>query len=72
MLAIISSGWASAIVALAALGCTLLIALVTAVWRIGTKVGGIASTLAEHDDRMDRIEVGQRAHDQWHMSRGIV
>lgn len=72
MLATISSGWANAFIAFAGLAFTLLSALIIGVWRIGSKVGGMTSTLTDHEVRMDRIQVDQRAHDQWHMERRIV
>lgn len=72
MISEISSGWAQAIVALAALTCTLLLALIAAVWRIGTKMGSMIQTQEDHDERLVRIERHQDEHDAWHMRKGIV
>lgn len=63
---------ASAVATWATVISFLLVALIGAVWRVGSKVGSIASTLADHEGRLDRVEQHQDAHDTWHMSKGLV
>lgn len=50
----------------------LLVTLVGAVWRIGTKMGMIGATLNDHSNRISRIESHEDQHDEWHRRRGIV
>ena len=40
------------------------------VWRIGNKIGGLISTMEDHEGRLDRIERHEDAHDKWHLQRG--
>lgn len=51
---------------------TLLTAVFGAVWRIGSKLGGISQILVDHEGRLDRIEGHEDEHDRWHKQRGIV
>lgn len=49
---------------------TLLVAILTATWRIGSKVGGHAQQLKDHGGRIDRLEDNADDHDRWHLHRG--
>lgn len=50
----------------------LLIALIGAVWRIGSKVGMISATIVDLEGRVARMEKHEDDHDAWHMSRGLI
>lgn len=45
-------------------------AIFGAIWRLGTKVGGMTQELHDHNQRLDRLEKHQDDHDAWHLGRG--
>ena len=49
---------------------TLLLLIFGAIWRLGTKVGGMTQELHDHNGRLEDVESHQYNHDQWHLNRG--
>lgn len=47
-----------------------LLGLIGAVWRLGSKMGEMTQELRSHNQRLDRLEKHQDAHDEWHLNRG--
>jgi len=58
----VGAAWAGVIVAAQ-------VAVLGAIWRVGNKLGTLAASVECVTQRLDRVQVHQEDHDQWHMSR---